>query len=252
MGKDKDNSTSSNLSVTNSRISSGAKSNAPSHILTSDPKALLDAVDTFIGKGNNNNNSSSGGTSADTNNNSSSTSKTSDDEFSAISFLNHYFSTESLLITHLPALHATIQNQIGSLSTSISSSIHTQSQNYVQTANDVEHAKAAIANLHSRITLVQRKARRSERAVLEITRDMKRLDYAKRHLQKTITALKRLHMLIHAVDQLKRASKQMKYREAANLVDAVRELLKHFQGYHSSIDKMREIRDPTRHLYHEV
>ena len=32
--------------------------------------------------------------------------------------------------------------------------------------------------------------------VQEICRDIRQLDYAKRHLQTTITALKRLHMLV--------------------------------------------------------
>ena len=225
---------------------------APSHILTSDPKSLLDAVDMFIGKG------GPGSVGENANGNKSvGITKTNGkeievDEFSAISFLNHHFSTESLLITHLPTLQSTIQEQISSLSTSISSCIHAQSQNYVQTAEDVKQAKMAIMNLHSRITLVQRKAKMSERAVLEITRDIKRLDYAKRHLQKTITALKRLHMLIHAVDQLKLAAKQMRYSEAANLVDAVRELLKHFQGYQSSIAKMREIRDKVHRIRRDL
>jgi len=45
--------------------------------------------------------------------------------------------------------------------------------------------------LASRIAQVQSQAQASEVAVLEITKDMKRLDYAKQHLQRTITALKR-------------------------------------------------------------
>lgn len=55
-------------------------------------------------------------------------------------------------------------------------------------------------------------------------RDIKQLDFAKRHLQTTITALKRLHMLVSAVDQLSFMAKQHHYKEAANLVDAVRQV----------------------------
>lgn len=57
-----------------------------------------------------------------------------------------------------------------------------------------------------------------------IFRDIKQLDFAKRHLQTTITALKRLHMLVSAVDQLSFMAKQHHYKEAANLVDAVRQV----------------------------
>ena len=81
-------------------------------------------------------------------------------------------------------------------------------------------------------------------AVLEITKDTKRLDHAKRHLQRTITALKRLHMLLHASEMLRMASAVTieqpvpKYGKAAHLVDATRLLLGYFKGYMDSIPKM--------------
>lgn len=46
------------------------------------------------------------------------------------------------------------------------------------------------------------KASQSERMVQEICADIKKLDYAKTHLQASITALKRLQMLITAIGQL--------------------------------------------------
>ena len=65
--------------------------NAPSHILTSDPKSLLDAVDMFIGKG------GPGSIGENANGNSSvgikkvNGKESEVDEFSAISFLNHHY-----------------------------------------------------------------------------------------------------------------------------------------------------------------
>ena len=103
--------------------------------------------------------------------------------------------------------------------------------------------------LAQRIEDVREQAQKSEVAVLEITRDMKRLDYAKRHLQRTITALKRLHMLLHAAEQLRMAAlitpqqPVPKYRVAAHLIDATRLLLGHFEGYMGSVPKMRQVRD---------
>jgi len=72
---------------------------------------------------------------------------------------------------------------------------------------------------------------------------MKRLDYAKKHLQQTITALKRLHMLIYAVDQLTACTFEKpipRFQEAAHLVDATRLLLKHFDNY-QNITQIRRI-----------
>ena len=100
---------------------------------------------------------------------------------------------------------------------------------------------------------VKTQALQSESAVIEITRDMKRLDYAKRHLQRTITALKRLHMLLHAAEQLRMAatideeqaggSPIPNYKAASQLIDATRLLLGHFDGYMNSVPKMRQVRD---------
>ncbi|EEY69612.1 uncharacterized protein PITG_18895 [Phytophthora infestans T30-4] len=50
---------------------------------------------------------------------------------------------------------------------------------------------AAFHKIHD----IRGKAEQSEVMVQEICRDIKQLDYAKRHLQTTLTALKRLHML---------------------------------------------------------
>ena len=53
--------------------------------------------------------------------------------------------------------------------------------------------------LFAKITEIRRKAEHSEYMVEEICRDIKKLDYAKRHLTTTITALRRLSMLVNAV-----------------------------------------------------
>ena len=116
-------------------------------------------------------------------------------------------------------------------------------------AEDVLHARNAVLQLATRIKDVKEQAQKSEEAVLQITKDMKRLDFAKRHLQRTITALKRLHMLLHATEQLRVAAMITErqpvpnYRVASHLIDATRLLLGHFEGYMGSVPKMRQVRD---------
>lgn len=53
-----------------------------------------------------------------------------------------------------------------------------------------------------KITDIKEKASTSENMVQEICADIKKLDYAKNHLQTSITSLNRLQMLINAVNQL--------------------------------------------------
>ena len=67
---------------------------------------------------------------------------------------------------------------------------------------DILEAQESISELYDKIQDIKGKAAQSERMVQEICADIKKLDYAKSHLQSSITALKRLQMLITAVGQL--------------------------------------------------
>ena len=84
--------------------------------------------------------------------------------------------------------------------------------------------------------------------VQEISRDIKKLDYAKRHLTTTITGLKRLHMLVTAVDQLEFMAQRREYSEAANLLNAVNQLSSHFEQYTGvpKVDELRKAVSDTR------
>ena len=59
--------------------------------------------------------------------------------------------------------------------------------------------QGAIEELFGKIGEIRRKAEASEVMVQEICRDIRKLDYAKTHLTHTITALRRLAMLVNAV-----------------------------------------------------
>ena len=89
----------------------------------------------------------------------------------------------------------------------------------------------AIDALFGRIKEIKSKAEQSELMVAEICKDIKQLDYAKQHLQDTITALKKLHMMVTAVEQLKNYTEQRQYQDASHLLAAVKSLLSHFDRY---------------------
>ena len=149
-------------------------------------------------------------------------------DFDPIEFLNQHYNTEQQLVSALPALRSAISSRLDRLDESLSTTLRHQAALAPSLARDVVHARNAVLRLIQRIHQVRAQAQKSEEAVLEITRDMKRLDHAKRHLQRTITALKRLHMLLHAAEQLRMAAMVTsdqpipQYRAAAHLVDATR------------------------------
>ena len=67
---------------------------------------------------------------------------------------------------------------------------------------DIFEAQISITELFDKINDIKSKAAQSEKMVQEICSDIKKLDCAKNHLQSSITSLKRLQMLITAVNQL--------------------------------------------------
>ena len=109
--------------------------------------------------------------------------------FEPIAFLNHHFQSEAALVSALPTLRSTLSERIASLDSAISSSIQRQTDLADQTLTDLTRAKTAVTHLQQRVLQVKTKASQSEQAVQEITKDMKRLDTAKKNLSKTITGM---------------------------------------------------------------
>ncbi|KAI7834739.1 Vps53-like protein, partial [Kickxella alabastrina] len=100
-----------------------------------------------------------------------------------------------------------------------------------QQQQSVEATKAAINELHQRISEMKAKARTSERMVLDITQDIKALDFAKRNVTQTTTTMRRLQMLIAAVGQLRQLKEQRRWGEAAIVVAAVTGLTEGFADF---------------------
>lgn len=84
----------------------------------------------------------------------------------------------------------------------ISKAVQTQSVIGKQASADIIETQRSIEDLFAKIDDIKLKASQSERMVQEICADIKKLDYAKNHLQTSITSLNRLQMLMNAVDQL--------------------------------------------------
>ncbi|KAL6064374.1 Vacuolar protein sorting-associated protein 53 [Balamuthia mandrillaris] len=166
-------------------------------------------------------------------------------DFDPVDYINHMFPNEQSLVDVDKAISRlklkinqtdeTILREIRNQSNSSSSSSHSTSLQASGAGNigeDLHQAKDSIQELFSKIHDIRRKAAESERMVQDICRDIKSLDFAKRHLTATITALKRLDMLVSSVDQLEVMSHKRQYREVGNLLEAITELsTAHFQQY---------------------
>jgi hypothetical protein len=225
-----------------------------STVVSSDPNLLLDAFDTYTA-GNRRNSNININSNTNTKNNANSTSTSTSSSPDPIDFLNEHYTSEALLVAQLPLIRDAVSERMNRLDDRISGALQRQSESADSTQQHVQDAKASVASLEQRIRQVQQKASQSETTVREITKDMKRLDCAKRHLQRTITTLKRLHMLIHAVEQLRLACLLKpfpEYKTASHLVDAIRLLLKHFDAYQHKVEPMRLLSTKVTDLQGEL
>ncbi len=116
-----------------------------------------------------------------------------------------------------------------------------QSSSGSKARHELRSAQSSITEMLQQVGEIKRKAAQSEAMVQEICRDIKKLDFAKKHLTSTITALRRLGMLITAVDQLQLAAERREFGEAAHLLGAVKQLAAHFKDY-SHVPRVAEMR----------
>ena len=119
----------------------------------------------------------------------------------------------------------------------------------------IQASKRDLAELFRKIEGVQERAIQTEQAITEMTAEIKRLDNTKKNLTLSMTALKRLQMLTTAYEQLQGLSSSRQYRECAQLLQAVIQLMAHFKTYRS-IDQIatlsRNVSDVQRELLEQV
>ena len=119
----------------------------------------------------------------------------------------------------------------------------------------MQSAKAELALLFRKIESVRTRAIETEQTITSMTADIKRLDGTKRNLTLSMTALKRLQMLTTAYEQLRGLAKTRQYRECASLLQAVLQLMRHFNSYRS-IDQIatlsRNVSELQRELLEQV
>ncbi|KAI9734370.1 MAG: Vacuolar protein sorting-associated protein 53 [Cirrosporium novae-zelandiae] len=175
-------------------------------------------------------------------------------DYDPLEHLNAIFSHPSTLgsVGRTSKALQTYQNQ---LDDDIAELVIQQSESDVESVQRIQEAKAELAELFAKVEDVRQRAQETERTITEMTADIKRLDNTKKNLALSMTALKRLQMLTTAYEQLRGLSKTRQYRECAQLLQAVIQLIGHFKSYRS-IDQIamlsRNVSDLQRELLEQV
>lgn len=150
------------------------------------------------------------------------------------------FLAEDSLVNLSPFIDS-LRSQIRRVDGVILEAVRRQSTSGSRARHELRAAQSSIGEMLEQVAEIRRKAAQSEAMVQEICRDIKKLDFAKKHLTSTITALRRLGMLITAVDQLQLAAERREFGEAAHLLGAVQQLSAHFKDY-SHVPRVAEMR----------
>ena len=137
----------------------------------------------------------------------------------------------------------------------IAAQVQQQSTSDGDSVKRIQAAKVDLAELFQKVEGVRQRAIETEEAITEMTADIKRLDNTKKNLTLSMTALKRLQMLTTAYEQLRGLSSSRQYRECAQLLQAVIQLMAHFKSYRS-IDQIatlsRNVSDLQREMLEQV
>lgn len=168
--------------------------------------------------------------------------------------MNDIFSHPSTL-SSISATSLTLRSYQDDLDEDIAAFVTFQTASDADSVQRIQDAKAELADLFKKIESVRERAMQTEQTITEMTADIKRLDNTKRNLTLSMTALKRLQMLTTAYEQLRGLSKSRQYKECAQLLQAVIQLVAHFKSYRS-IDQIatlsRNVAELQRELLEQV
>lgn len=171
-------------------------------------------------------------------------------DYDPIDHLNALFSHPSTLST-VSTVSSRLRTYEYDLDSDLSALVATQTASDNDAVQRIQEAKADLAALFSRIEGVRTRALETERTITEMTADIKRLDSTKKNLTLSMTALKRLQMLTTAYEQLLSLSKSRQYRECAQLLQAVIQLMAHFKSYRS-IDQIATLSKSVAEVQREL
>ncbi|XP_060243260.1 vacuolar protein sorting-associated protein 53 homolog [Meriones unguiculatus] len=165
-------------------------------------------------------------------------------DFNAVEYINTLFPTEQSL-ANIDDVVNKIRLKIRRLDDNIRTVVRGQTNVGQDGRQALEEAQKAIQQLFGKIKDIKDKAEKSEQMVKEITRDIKQLDHAKRHLTTSITTLNHLHMLAGGVDSLEAMTRRRQYGEVANLLQGVINVLEHFHKY-MGIPQIRQLSERVK------
>lgn len=175
-------------------------------------------------------------------------------EYDPISHIDHIFSHPSTLDS-IDSVCGSLRDYQDELDEEVAALVAIQANAEYQTQKRMHISRNELSELFQKIETLRERAFETESSITEMTAEIKRLDGTKKNLTLSMTALKRLQMLTTAYEQLSELSKTRQYRDCAQLLQAVIQLMTFFKSYRS-IDQIailsRNISDIQRELLEQI
>ncbi|XP_014210535.1 vacuolar protein sorting-associated protein 53 homolog [Copidosoma floridanum] len=171
-------------------------------------------------------------------------------DFNPVDYINSLFPTEQSL-SNIDDVINKMENEISHIDTEIRTIVRSQTNNAQEGKAALERAHKSMKQLSVQIKDIKSMAEQSEETVKEITRDIKQLDFAKKNLTQSITALNHLHMLVDGVETLKDLTKKKQYGEIVLPLQAIMEVMQHFNNY-MEIPQIKELSDQVQQIHVEL
>ncbi|XP_054004671.1 vacuolar protein sorting-associated protein 53 homolog [Hylaeus anthracinus] len=170
--------------------------------------------------------------------------------FNVVDYINSLFPSEQSL-SNIDDVVNKMESKIRTIDKEIRSVVRGQTNVGQDGRAALEDAQKVIKQLFVHIKDIKDKAEQSEEVVKEITRDIKQLDFAKRNLTASITALNHLHMLVEGVDTLKVLTQKKQYGEIILPLQAVMEVMQHFNSY-MDIPQVKQLSEEVHQVHVEL
>ncbi|XP_043255930.1 vacuolar protein sorting-associated protein 53 homolog [Colletes gigas] len=170
--------------------------------------------------------------------------------FNVVDYINSLFPSEQSL-SNIDVVVSNMELKIWTIDKEIRSVVRGQTNVGQDGRAALEDAQKVIKQLFVHTKDIKDKAEQSEEVVKEITRDIKQLDFAKRNLTASITALNHLHMLVEGVDTLRVLTQKKQYGEIILPLQAVMEVMQHFNSY-MDIPQVKQLSDEVRQVHVEL
>jgi len=150
--------------------------------------------------------------------------------FDPVGFLDEQFPSEQTL-ADLDVFLAKTRNQLKRMDMELRKNIREAINMRERSLQGADLAQESISTLYSKVRGVLIKGEQSQRVVEQVSQGAKQLDAAKKNLNATFLAVTQYHTLVNASKELHVLVEQKEYRDVANILSGIDDVLDHFKDF---------------------